>query len=195
MDGMETNTRKAGAVTVQLDTIPPAAQLFIPNAARQKFETLLKPLSPRERGRGEGQSLSQNALTLTLSRGERQSNQFGATAFIHYLGTRSENFAHTATNSAKPAATSATASFEQLNEELTANIPQQPNTDDNDSQLKDRTIGRMLGDIVWLMSQSPAHKHFSLADLEWMVMPPLALGQYRILEMASNRSAWRCGHI
>jgi len=30
------------------------------------------------------------------------------------------------------------------------------------------------------MSQSPAHKHFSLADLEWMVMPPLALGQYRI---------------
>jgi cytolysin-activating lysine-acyltransferase len=51
---------------------------------------------------------------------------------------------------------------------------------DNESQLKDQTIGRMLGDIVWLLTQSPAHKHFALADLEWMVMPPLMLGQYRI---------------
>jgi cytolysin-activating lysine-acyltransferase len=45
---------------------------------------------------------------------------------------------------------------------------------------EDRTVGRMLGDIVWVMSQSPGHKHFALADLEWMVMPALILGQYRI---------------
>jgi cytolysin-activating lysine-acyltransferase len=77
-------------------------------------------------------------------------------------------------------AASAAASFQNINDKLKANIPAQPNARDNDSQLKDRTMGRMLGEIVWLMSQSPAHKHFALADLEWMVMPPLALGQYRI---------------
>jgi len=68
----------------------------------------------------------------------------------------------------------------KLNEKLGSPLLQQVNPDDNDNQLKDRTMGRMLGDNVWLMSQSPAHKHFSLADLEWRVMPPLALGQYRI---------------
>jgi len=64
----------------------------------------------------------------------------------------------------------------KLNEKLESRLLQQVNPDDNDSQLKDRTIGRMLGEIVCLMSQSPAHKHFSLADLEWLVMPALALG-------------------
>jgi cytolysin-activating lysine-acyltransferase len=28
--------------------------------------------------------------------------------------------------------------------------------------------------------QSARHKHFSIADLEWMVMPPLLLNQYRL---------------
>jgi cytolysin-activating lysine-acyltransferase len=43
-----------------------------------------------------------------------------------------------------------------------------------------KTVAQMLGEIVWLMTQSPTHKHFALADLEWMVMPPLLLEQYRI---------------
>ena len=42
------------------------------------------------------------------------------------------------------------------------------------------TVSHMLGEIVWLMTQSPVHKHFALADLEWMVMPPILLGQYRL---------------
>ncbi len=42
------------------------------------------------------------------------------------------------------------------------------------------TVSHMFGEIVWLMSQSPLHKHFALADLEWMVMPPLMLQQYRL---------------
>jgi cytolysin-activating lysine-acyltransferase len=36
----------------------------------------------------------------------------------------------------------------------------------------------MFGEIVWLMSQSAAHKHFAIADLEWMVMPAVLLNQY-----------------
>jgi len=42
------------------------------------------------------------------------------------------------------------------------------------------TVSHMFGEIVWLMSQSPKHKHYSLADLEWMVMPALLLRQYRL---------------
>jgi cytolysin-activating lysine-acyltransferase len=42
------------------------------------------------------------------------------------------------------------------------------------------TVSHMLGEIVWLMTQSPLHKHFALADLEWMVMPPILLQQFRV---------------
>jgi cytolysin-activating lysine-acyltransferase len=38
----------------------------------------------------------------------------------------------------------------------------------------------MLGEIVWLMTQSPLHKHLALVELEWMVMPPILLDQYRV---------------
>lgn len=50
--------------------------------------------------------------------------------------------------------------------------PQDPN--------QGKTMGNMLGEIVWLMTQSAGHKHFALSDLEWMVMPALLLEQYRI---------------
>lgn len=45
---------------------------------------------------------------------------------------------------------------------------------------QNKTMGNMLGEIVWLMTQSNGHKHFALSDLEWMVMPALLLEQYRI---------------
>ncbi len=38
----------------------------------------------------------------------------------------------------------------------------------------------ILGHVVWLMSQSGLHKHLFLSDLEWLVMPALSLGQFRI---------------
>jgi cytolysin-activating lysine-acyltransferase len=37
-----------------------------------------------------------------------------------------------------------------------------------------------LGHITWLMMQSPFHKHRFITDLEWCVLPPLLLRQYRI---------------
>ena len=55
------------------------------------------------------------------------------------------------------------------------NIPEPEETD-----REPPTIGQMLGDITWILTQSPLHKHFALSDLEWMVMPPLLLEQYRI---------------
>ncbi len=42
------------------------------------------------------------------------------------------------------------------------------------------TFASRLGEMVWLLSQSPAHRHFSMGDLEWLLMPPLLLGQYKI---------------
>ena len=43
-----------------------------------------------------------------------------------------------------------------------------------------RTMAQVLGEIVWLMSQSPLHKQMFIADLEWMVMTPALLGQFRL---------------
>jgi len=36
--------------------------------------------------------------------------------------------------------------------------------------------------IVSVLARSPAHKFFTLADLEWLVIPPLMTGQYAVAE-------------
>ena len=40
------------------------------------------------------------------------------------------------------------------------------------------TVSHMLGEMTWLMTQSPLHRVFSLADLEWLVMPALIHQQF-----------------
>lgn len=49
------------------------------------------------------------------------------------------------------------------------NAPQQP-----------KTVSHVLGEITWLLSQSPLHKILFISDLEWMVMPAILLEQFRI---------------
>ena len=39
---------------------------------------------------------------------------------------------------------------------------------------------QVLGQISWLMMRSPTHRHLFLADLEWLLMPPLLMRQFRI---------------
>ncbi len=51
---------------------------------------------------------------------------------------------------------------------------------------KGKTMGSMLGEIVWLMTQSQGHKHYALSDLEWLVMPALLLEQYRIFRQGTQ---------
>jgi len=48
-----------------------------------------------------------------------------------------------------------------------------------------------IGDVVVVLSRSPAHKHYSLADIEWMVMPPLAAGQFYVVEAADKKRGFR----
>lgn len=43
-----------------------------------------------------------------------------------------------------------------------------------------KTVSQMLGEITWLLSQSPIHRQLFIGDLEWFLMPPLLLEQYRI---------------
>jgi len=45
-------------------------------------------------------------------------------------------------------------------------------------------IGKSLvfTQIVGLLMRSPRHKHYALADLEWLVLPPLERGQVKLAE-------------
>ncbi|WP_375415246.1 toxin-activating lysine-acyltransferase [uncultured Bradyrhizobium sp.] len=43
-----------------------------------------------------------------------------------------------------------------------------------------KTVAQVLGEITWLMTQSPRHKTIPLGDLEWLVMPAILLRQFRI---------------
>jgi cytolysin-activating lysine-acyltransferase len=43
-----------------------------------------------------------------------------------------------------------------------------------------KTVAQVMGEITWLMTQSPRHKAIPLGDLEWLVMPALLLRQFRI---------------
>lgn len=47
---------------------------------------------------------------------------------------------------------------------------------------KDRSAAAMLWGVTWLASQSPAHKHLFIADLEWLILPPVQLKQFRLWE-------------
>lgn len=43
-----------------------------------------------------------------------------------------------------------------------------------------KTVSEVLGEMVWILTQSPIHKQLFLGDLEWFIMPPLVLEQFRI---------------
>ena len=42
-------------------------------------------------------------------------------------------------------------------------------------------VDLVLGQIVSVLMRSPKHKHYSLADLEWLVLPAVLSGQFRIV--------------
>ena len=42
------------------------------------------------------------------------------------------------------------------------------------------TLAHTLGEIVWLMTRSPLHKHLKIGDLEWLLMPAILMNQFRL---------------
>lgn len=43
---------------------------------------------------------------------------------------------------------------------------------------KPPTVSHLLGEMAWLLSQSPLHKALAIGDLEWLVMPALIHEQF-----------------
>jgi cytolysin-activating lysine-acyltransferase len=43
-----------------------------------------------------------------------------------------------------------------------------------------RTVAEALGQVVWLLSQSPLHRELKIKDLEWSFMPALLHEQFRL---------------
>jgi hemolysin-activating ACP:hemolysin acyltransferase len=54
-----------------------------------------------------------------------------------------------------------------------------------------KLVAASIGDMVVVLSRSPAHKHYSLADIEWMVMPPVMAGQFYVVEAAHKEHGFR----
>jgi cytolysin-activating lysine-acyltransferase len=42
------------------------------------------------------------------------------------------------------------------------------------------TVAEALGQIVWLLEQSPLHRELKIKDLAWSIMPAVAAQQFRI---------------
>jgi hemolysin-activating ACP:hemolysin acyltransferase len=45
--------------------------------------------------------------------------------------------------------------------------------------------------MVVVLSLSAAHKHYSLADIEWKVMPPVPAGQFYVVEAMDEEHGYR----
>jgi cytolysin-activating lysine-acyltransferase len=52
-----------------------------------------------------------------------------------------------------------------------------------------KTVAQVLGEIVWLMSQSPSHKQLFIGDLEWFCMPAILVEQFRIFQGPTSPAA------
>jgi hemolysin-activating ACP:hemolysin acyltransferase len=54
-----------------------------------------------------------------------------------------------------------------------------------------RLVAASVGEIVTVFCRSPAHRHYSLADIEWMVLPAVAAGQFYVVEAAHREQGFR----
>lgn len=50
----------------------------------------------------------------------------------------------------------------------------------NSMPFQPKTVSQVLGEITWLLTQSPVHKQLFIGDLEWFAMPAILLEQFRI---------------
>jgi cytolysin-activating lysine-acyltransferase len=52
-----------------------------------------------------------------------------------------------------------------------------------------RTVAEALGQITWLLSQSPLHREFRIRDLEGSIMPAILATQFRIFRFGPLQGA------
>lgn len=53
-----------------------------------------------------------------------------------------------------------------------------------------KTVSQVLGEVTWLLTQSPVHKQLFIGDLEWFLLPPLLLEQFRVFHGKSSPVAF-----
>lgn len=53
-----------------------------------------------------------------------------------------------------------------------------------------KSLAEVFQQIIWLLSQSRTHKLMFLADLEWSILPPYRLGQFRIFHNKESPMAF-----
>ena len=51
---------------------------------------------------------------------------------------------------------------------------------------KPPTVSHVLGEMTWLLTQSPLHRAMAIGDLEWLIMPALAHRQFYIFRDADK---------
>lgn len=63
---------------------------------------------------------------------------------------------------------------------------------DGESEVAKRgeRIAAILGHVVWLMSLSPKHKHLTLADMDWLVVPALLHRQFKLYRLDGKPFAY-----
>ena len=56
-----------------------------------------------------------------------------------------------------------------------------------------KNVAEALGQITWLLSQSPQHRELKLKDLEWSIMPAIVQEQFRVFRMGKLPGAEKVG--
>jgi hemolysin-activating ACP:hemolysin acyltransferase len=54
-----------------------------------------------------------------------------------------------------------------------------------------KLISASLGEIVMIFSRSSRHRHYALADVEWMILPAIASGQFFVVEAVDKEHGFR----
>jgi hypothetical protein len=54
-----------------------------------------------------------------------------------------------------------------------------------------RLFAASIGDLVVIFSRSPVQKYYSLADIEWTVMPPVSTRQLYVVEAVDRKRGFR----
>lgn len=53
-----------------------------------------------------------------------------------------------------------------------------------------KLVAASIGEVTTVLSRSAAHKFFALADIEWLVLPPVLAGQFYIAEASSPETGF-----
>lgn len=56
--------------------------------------------------------------------------------------------------------------------------------------LKTKLISASFGEIIAVLMRAPTYRHYSLSDMEWLVVPPMISGQFLLAEARSKEEGF-----